>query len=524
MNNSDTYNSIAEEIVSNSIKKAVFIDDDATLPFSKESISDEFCSNLFNSFLSNNSVIDFFQYSKGENVNEKILSGRNDLIILDWELSKATPKYADTLEIIKAVISNESPHFLCIYTNEKSEAFQDIIIKIKAHLNSYILQLTCEFYELQDYLDTCGLEFDVFSSRFNEQIKNYLLSEQSEEIKIKKEIDTELKKFLNDYFDDFQIKFSDFRKFCFNCLGFSKEESEKVFYTNVYKENNCIVANNTIILLVQKGEIEPENFIPGFSKSVLNIPHSYLTLVSLEYRNKFLEQSSFLGKELQKISENAFYHHMIELGPEFEDFIRELWKYDNTSFLNAFKSKIIETFESFKKTNDVENKIKKDGELFKELAKLNSYYNIAPKLFNKGKLLFGDIFTIKNISNKVLLCITAHCDCLRPQKIKNNFFFIQGDIIELKKKHLEEADSDFKSFIIQNDKPIVINWGACKPFTLYVSDESNTKESSIKVLMNNEKIELNYLCTLKENYTQRIANNAFVNASRVGISFAKIPE
>jgi hypothetical protein len=305
-------------------------------------------------------------------------------------------------------------------------------------------------------------------------------------------------------------------------LGFIKSDVGHVYYTNIYKESDCLVGNNTIILIVQKGQIEPQNFISGFSKTILNIPHSYLTLVCLDYRNKFLEQSSFLGKELQKISENAFYHHMIELGSEFEEFIRELWKYDNTSFLNTFRSAVIENFDSFKESNDIVSKTQKDTELYLELAKLNSYYNIAPRSFNQGKILFGDIFTLNINTDSVLLCITSHCDCLRPQKINNNFFFIEGELRNLKPDYLVKSDSNFKSFIMHNDIPKIIDWGECKPFTLFISDESNSKVGSIKVLLNNNEVELKYFQTLKENYTQRIANNSFGYASRVGISFAKI--
>jgi hypothetical protein len=524
MSSSVTYNEIAEGIISNSIKKAIFIDDEAVKPFSPESMSNKFCSNLFNSFNDNNSVIDICPYSKELNTTDKILTGRNDLIILDWELSKVTPKYKDTLEIIKKIISNESPHFLCVYTNEEQSIFSDIIIKIKAYLNSFEQQLTGDFEVFNNFLDDCGLELDSFKEEFDESIRNYLLESQSDEKKSRKELIKGFRQFFSDDYDSFVADFADLNEFCFNYLGFTQQGQQESFYTNVYKENNCIVGNNTIILIVQKGEIEPNNFVSGFTKSILNIPHSYLTLVSLDYRNKFLQQSSFLGKELQKISENAFYHHIVELGAEFEDFMQELWKHDNTSFLNDFKSSILEQFESFKKENKIDELIAKDSEIYQDLAKLNSYYNTTPKVFNKGKLLFGDIFLINNNADKVLLCITAHCDCLRPKKVNNNFFFIEGDIINLKEKHIKESDSGFKSFIVQDNTPKVIDWGDCKPFTLHIPADMNDKSKLIKVLMNNEEQEIQYFNSLKENYTQRISNNSFGYASRVGISFAKIGE
>lgn len=522
MDNPPEYQALAEEIVAASIRKAIFVDDNATLPFSKESISDEFCANLFQSFNKNNSVIDFFPYSNGAGIVEKILTGRNDLIILDWELSEKTPKYKDTLEIIKAIISNESPHFLCIYTNEESGKFHDILLMIKAHLNSYVPQLEYEFDELSDMLDEFGLELETFSTNFNELIFDYLLVSNHDEKNLRSKLNSELRNLFKKDYESFSGHFPNLKEFCFRYKGFIKEDGDSIsFYTNSYKDNNCILANNTIILVVQKDEIEPKNFITGFSNSILNVPHSYLTLVSLDYRNKFLQQSSFLGKELQRINENAFYHHMIELGVEFENFIQELWKYDNTSFLNTFKSRVIENFEKFKKDNGIVEKIDKDGSIYKELAKLNSYYNTTPKLFNSGKLLFGDIFFVDD-SDIVLLCITAHCDCLRPQKINNNFFFIEGKINDLKGSHLYDSDSGFKSFILIETEPKMIDWGECKPFTLHIPEGINNKGNHIDVLMNSKEVKLTYLNTLKENYAQRISNNAFGYASRVGISFAKV--
>ncbi len=524
MSNSLTFTEIAEGIISNSIKKAIFIDDEAVKPFSPESISNKFCSNLFNSFYDNNSVIDICPYSKELNPTDRILTGRNDLIILDWELSKVTPKYKDTLEIIKKIISNESPHFLCVYTNEEQRIFSDIIIKIKAYLNSFEQQLSNDFVPFIDFLDGCGLELGSFMEEFDESIRNYLLDSLSDENKSRRELKKAFRHFFLGDYDLFEDSFSDLNEFCFNYLGFTQQGPRDFFYTNVYKENNCIVGNNTVILIVQKGEIKPNDFVSGFTKSILSIPHSYLTLVSLDYRNKFMQQSSFLGKELQKISENAFYHHIIELGAEFEDFMQELWKHDNTSFLNNFKSSILEQFESFREENKIDELIAKDPVIYQDLAKLNSYYNTTPKLFNKGKLLFGDIFLINNKADKVLLCITAHCDCLRPEKINNNFFFIEGEIVNLSRKHIEKADIDFKSFVIHENNPKVILWGNCKPFTLHIHDGINEKSSPIKIQMNNEEIDIIYLNSLKENYTQRISNNAFGYASRVGISFAKIEE
>jgi hypothetical protein len=63
-----------------------------------------------------------------------------------------------------------------------------------------------------------------------------------------------------------------------------------------------------------------------------------------------------------------------------------------------------------------------------QLISMNIFYN-STKLKNDNKLNFGDVFKKEGVE-EYFICITALCDCLRPDKIENSFFFAKGSPIK----------------------------------------------------------------------------------------------
>ena len=118
-----------------------------------------------------------------------------------------------------------------------------------------------------------------------------------------------------------------------------------------------------------------------------------------------------------------------------------------------------------------------------------------------------------------LLCITPHCDCLRPSKINNYFYFVGGKEIT-PSQGLKKGDTEFISFIKTEKGLYCIEWEK-PPFTIYISNKNNII-NPIECDLMGQKITLKHLTWQKENYTQRIANESFSHASRVGIDLAKI--
>ena len=86
---------------------------------------------------------------------------------------------------------------------------------------------------------------------------------------------------------------------------------------------------------------------------------------------------------------------------------------------------------------------------------------------------------------------------------------------------MEKGDSGFISYIKQDEKIVCIEWKTTA-FQLLIPINKNDITKSIESNFLGKKIVLTHLVNQKENYTQRIANESFSKASRVGIDFAKI--
>jgi hypothetical protein len=180
-----------------------------------------------------------------------------------------------------------------------------------------------------------------------------------------------------------------------------------------------------------------------------------------------------------------------------------------------------------------------------ELTSLNVFYN-SISIKNKNRIDFGDVF---KKGEDYYLCINALCDCLRPEKNKWQFFFAKGKPIDIEDA-LRLGDTAFISFI---DDKLIVNWIPIEKHSpgnndkeeieilkgfkykpAYIKPEQYLVESpdiidgkitlwrAIKANKEDLDIErsiVEYITTIKENYTQRIANHAFTYPVRVGVDF-----
>ncbi len=157
------------------------------------------------------------------------------------------------------------------------------------------------------------------------------------------------------------------------------------------------------------------------------------------------------------------------------------------------------------------------------MGKLNCFYNMLISTTRDRCIGFGDMFNLKKDGatiDRYILCITTHCDCLYPDKLGNNFYFIEGNKYNLS-EGLNDGDAGFNTFIEDASKNniICIKWKD-KPITIYIPDDSNCTTADIPINIEPEKYIATYNGTLKENYAQRMANRAFSYPLHVGIFFA----
>ena len=525
------FQDVAKKIIKNSIKKAILIDDDAILPFSNNEDKANLCRDLYDKFRDNYSVLEFlpFKGDDTDDVNNRLKS-EYDLVLLDWELEKDMPRQVKTLETLERIINQQNIHFVCIYTHVDKNKFKNILYSIIAFFKGHKID------NYNSIIDLFDLETDVDKELFNDFSGKFidLVLEERRCGEILQELDESLKE-LNEPAVKKIYELSESRPEALKLFGYMlngavfKKLSETNYDIIVYPEDNYLVINNTIVALHSKSELEPVNFISGFTDTITKSRHSFLSVLSLEFRNMLTQQSALISKEIKSIDESAFFHHhsTVDTIEEFNDFVIELWKNDSTSFLKSFLPETLASLESYKVYKNITDLVETktiNGSINKDLGKLNCYYNLTTKYFDVGKLSFGDVF-IQYSGDEIvgsMLCITSHCDCLRPEKINDNFFFIKGSKPHsLNKKVLEEADSEYKSFVNYQNNPMVIEW-LSKPFTIYISERNNEKSNAINVKIEDKDYQLKYHCSLKENYAQRIANHSYSYANRVGINFAKL--
>ena len=543
------FKKVAQEIIKQSFRTAVFIDDEFPEPYQNfpDSKKFDFCRKMYENFRNNSCSLEIYNYKNfknWDNIKEYHLK-KKDLIILDWVLKVQDPFYNDSLRILENAVYTENLHFVCIYTNtEKTDIPEKIIYRINAYFSN------CEVSKYKQFIDKLEKKLEELNVDID-QVKNSLkikLKELDLE-KNKRDHTTQILQDVKDLLDQVDPTIYDF----INAEIFQESSSN-------YKEtlikigfllNDCIVGtneldtsiknlvdnsmiiNNTVIKIFNKRVIDPSELHSNFSSALLDGTNNFMTILGLEIRNLLMESSAFIGKEIDSIDEKAFFHHESRIKPReaFFDFLRLIWKEQSSSFLLQKEPRIFTLLDDYKKINNIDRELKninwKDGKKQQHLARLNFHYNILLTKRNENdQMRFGDIFEIYkkgsdydlHPENIFLLNITAQCDCVFPEEnINSNFFFVKGNKDSLGKM-LKKEDEEYNSYILYNKEIIVLKW-ITKPFNLNIPLKQNSIGNSIEVDYLGNRGYLKYICTLKENYCQRIANHSFAHASRVGIFF-----
>lgn len=561
------FNAAANEIVSNSICTAVCIDNDFDEPYSDaynvENSSFKIPKNLYESFKEHNCILDFHKYQDLESwlPKKNIILKNKDLLILDWQLTDGALPFKDALEILFDAVKTDSLPFIYLYTDRPE--LDEIVLHIYSYLSGN------SFDNLKENYDSLCDQFEEFidGEDANELIsgmKNHFIEciQKPENIKeIKREIVAHLKKELGIEPRDAGIKYNELIKIgtsVFNCsveeffknLGlflnnglFRKEPVLDIEIRPIEGEKHTYLINNTLVKISTKKTnvggtgpeiVSAEQVYSDFSKTISKRPNNFLALLGLEMRNLYRERCSIIGKDINEINELAFFHHQESLEPEedgaFHEFLSNIWKDEVSSFLLEQKPRLFSVLNDYKIKNEIDSKLeefhKNPEDVIQNLAKLNYYYTILRITHAEPrKIRFGDIFHLKNANNSnidfsFLLCITPHCDCFRPEKINNYFYFVGGKEIKLS-RGLKIGDSGFISYVKTDKGLVCIEW-EINPFTIYISE--NNIINPIEFDLMGQKITLKHLTWQKENHTQRIANESFSHASRVGIDLAKIED
>ena len=440
------FQEISSKIIKESINAAVYIDDRVLMPFElkDDSLIDQ--SALFFSFRENNCYLDFNRYSEDQPKEYRLLLNNKDLLILNWHLSSNEGDLSATFRILETAINTQCLHFCVIYTEQRKDLISErVILNVASYFSGLDKKVVADGKKLyENLIDSTGLSDEV-QREIKGSIKR-LTTELFFEFRNKarkKEISRDINNLINqigkeefeDFLDQIGLPENEFKERLI-CLSFILNECAVPDVARKYKrllspDRYTIRINNLYIKVFSKGAIKDTELYDEFTNSLVSESNIFLTLLGLEIRNRFRETSGFIGKELDDLNELAFFHHRKNHfegnEPLFNEFLKEIWKDQVASFLLEREIELFDTIDEFKRDNDVESRLttfrKSDESCRLALAKLNLVYNrLSINRKTNDEIRFGDIFLLNLDANTMiyLLCLTPHCDCLRPTKIKNS--------------------------------------------------------------------------------------------------------
>lgn len=539
------FDEIAKQIIKNSIRNAICIDDNYAAPYSEVNaeLNSEDPKALYYSFRKEGHCdLDIYQFQNIEDwQNSDYMTHNKDLMILDWELDQDGEKYQNTLIILEDIILNKRIPFVVIYTNtedlnnvsnvlcekfnEFTETDYDEFINLLKHK---ISNLSPRHEDIDSFFEEekkIFYEFFKFHDR-REEISQEILAKLSSFLeypnieKLSKKIISTIK---SNHIIRNEFELIDALLIISNITLSSNISVDSNNFKNIRIKikKDCFLINGVIVLVLHKKNnhdgVNPEDLFSVFSEAIYSNPHSIVNLISLELKDKLREDFSIIGTRFNMINEKAFlyhannYNHLIGDVNAFDksaftNFVIQSWMNELTQYNLDLSLQSIDLLENLLE----EIPINPDLEIkLSQYANMVSCVNIENRT-NK-KLTFGDVF--KSDTN-YFICITPHCDCLNPSKIDHHFYFTIGEKTNISSA-LQDAEQGFYSFIFDDNEYIAIKW-KCKPFTTFISEDNNDI-GSLKLSHKNNSLDLNHITILKENYTQRIANNSFGYGYRVGI-------
>lgn len=513
-----TYEETASIIVNRAINSAVFIDENAKEPYSQiETIEAKRCVALYDLFRKNGMSLSIYQYDVKTYDNEKDYLFRNrDLVLLDWKLEGDEGSGEKSLEVLSEIVSNRQHiHFCVIYTSEmnKDSVYQNILSFFSGSCRD-------EYNLLKDCL--ADEEDEI---RKIEPLLLELLTCQLDRDRTKSVMET-IRKNNPQLVDKIQKEYGgDLKTALIKCgIAFSNlitSRSKEPTPSSLDSGTHTLNINNTIIAILNKNEINTNDVLHKFVENIAKYKWGVMQLIGLEFRNIVKTKEAFVSKNvLQVTKESLGYHKQIHL-EDFDSFLKSVMLEQENLTIRPEKLSIVEAID-ITPYNDA---------LSSEYVSMNIFYN-STYIAGDKLLSFGDVF---KFGQNYFICITALCDCVRPEKRNNMFYFAMGESIKIDIA-LKVGDEGFISYIGPNE---CIRWNTNNdgdinsptyiiPLSYCVPDNRIQKGKLSIMRFNNcgdkykvENCDFEYKTTIKQNYAQRIANHAFTHPVRVGIDFIK---
>lgn len=520
------YKETAKAIIKNAIKSAIFIDENALEPYVQDNQLTEGKRSiaLYTNFRDMGISLDVWKYEKDQYGarQEYIFNGR-DLLLLDWKLEGDGNGGERALEVLSNLVNeHKQVHFCVVYTAEDpKDVMPDLLSYFSPVTNEESKRIKLALADYEDEIKSVENELKELSlGRFDSATRRELLRRIIQN-------HGAMAKAIHECIKEKDPLKNMLCALIMAGIAFNnhvKSDLSQNCPVSIDIPSNTLYINNTFITVLQKDVVNPDAVLDTFSEVVASYPSGAMQLIEIEYQTIQRDNRGFIDDKLTQISLPALGYHKKKSPIEFESFLKTVMS--EHSALNNRQVALSIT--------DAISECAYDPELVKEYARLNVFYN-SMVLSNKVCLSFGDVF---ETNGEYYMCITALCDCLTPAKRNYMFYFVQGEQLDLDKA-LEIGDRGFISFL-PNEK--CVRWSTPKledhiPIHIvpksYFVPVNSINEGKITVWQNTigqngqpalSPKELVYVTTIKQNYAQRIANQAFVHPARVGVDFIKKEE
>lgn len=537
-------------IISNAIHAAICIDDQYLSPYmeSVEGKSAEEPAALYNSLRDEAAcLLDIYSYKDYDAFNEKkdtLLKGK-DLVIIDWELTQADPKYADALKIIDELVSDEQHSLIVVYTS--SPDYVNVAAKIhgffhKVKLDSYNIgeiekSLLENAVENNFEVDDIDQEFPIDSST------GFVLFPERRR-QIKKNFEEEIKKrFGNKSMSVLRNYICDDRFYIWHDLLSGGNLTDMVSKLDIAApeavDKNSIKVNGTLIIVLQKSNAEEHKGVKASKvyeeiiSSIQKSQNSRSFLFTMKLKSVIDCELTKFGVGISSISDAAIIEHAKSYEGDDDGLMDYISRCTTSYISNIIKTKV--------PPEDVKDIFSQADTSCKQedLIRFNKILTFTERsqMVNKAKpIMTGDIFKLNKPFCKVtiaskkmdcdyLICITQGCDCaIAEKKINYNYAFAIGAKLSEANQNeaLEAVESRILSFVSDHD---IIEWSQ-RFLTIHIEHHHEFElEVPIGVNLNDgQGYEMTYLGNQSEFYTQRVINSVFNYAMRIGIDLPHMPK
>lgn len=573
-----TYEQIAKKIIKKSIRSAICIDDRFEQPYmTPEEVNErneELTSrdkikvvldknlprNLHTSFRELGQCdLDIYNFkSLKDSWRPGHMLNNKDLMVIDWELD-GNDGFLSTITILQHTIeTNEYANvpFIIIYTSKPEADFGFIIDSIISYFNPFgtdretklallhenlldkfanCFEITPDLDNIKDFLEHIKVNLFEYWKINNSGVRNTIIKEiakkfddhfgvlESKKGKIEPKLNSCLKATFGDNMELFE---------CLYYLSIDFVGNLNFLVDRIGSKDIGLKINNSIITIFSKdhgaGEgVKPEEVFETFSNLLCKDPHNFLTLLSIEMRDKLRDDSYKIGDKISSLDERAFFYHLgnyklrsKNYKNEFFDFLLKSWTNEIDAYNINQTPEVFGSIEEYVKDKNLEKAQIPGNEIHQQLADLAiklSTVDIYNRTSKDSMIRFGDIFKATGPDNVVYyyLCITPQCVCVdASKKVDNNFFFIKAENSNIAlRSALENIEIGYYS-LIKDNVNISLKWGDCKPFTIWVrtNDIGNLKSK-----FTHYELDLKYVTSLKENFAQRMSNKAFGYGTSIGI-------